>query len=101
MYIYIYIVYIYIYCTVLITYIIYYTIYIVYLGEVAIVFQRWLSLGHDLMHISNLSSLVLPVSVAEASRLIPGSVESGKWLVAIVVSLTPTANNIMVQEGQR
>eukprot|EP00435_Cladocopium_sp_Y103_P046284 s172_g13.t1 len=31
------------------------------------------------------------------SRLIPGPVVTGKWLVAIVVSLTPTANNIMVQ----
>lgn len=31
------------------------------------------------------------------SRLIPGPVQTGKWLVAIVVSLTPTANNIMVQ----
>ena len=27
----------------------------------------------------------------------PGPVQTGKWLVAIVVSLTPTANNIMVQ----
>eukprot|EP00434_Breviolum_minutum_P012602 symbB.v1.2.011106.t1/scaffold729.1/size168447/9 len=49
--------------------------------------------------------LIQPATVAAlvfgASRLIPGSVESGKWLVAIVVSLTPTANNIMVQEGQR
>ena len=45
--------------------------------------------------------LIQPATVAAlvfgASRLIPGSVESGKWLVAIVVSLTPTANNIMVQ----
>eukprot|EP00438_Fugacium_kawagutii_P027880 Skav200808 [mRNA] locus=scaffold5143:71823:79166:- [translate_table: standard] len=31
------------------------------------------------------------------SRLLPGPAEPGKWLVAIVVSLTPTANNIMVQ----
>lgn len=31
------------------------------------------------------------------SRLMPGPVQTGKWLVAIVVSLTPTANNIMVQ----
>ena len=34
---------------------------------------------------------------AQVSRLIPGPVQTGKWLVAIVVSLTPTANNIMVQ----
>ena len=33
----------------------------------------------------------------EASRLIPGPEMPGKWLVGIVVSLTPTANNIMVQ----
>ena len=34
---------------------------------------------------------------AQVSRLMPGPVATGKWLVAIVVSLTPTANNIMVQ----
>lgn len=45
--------------------------------------------------------LVQPAAVAGlvflASRLVPDPDINSKWLVAIIVSLTPTANNIMVQ----
>lgn len=45
--------------------------------------------------------LIQPAAIAGlvflVVRLVPGPVVTGKWLVAIVVSLTPTANNIMVQ----
>ena len=45
--------------------------------------------------------LVQPAAVAGlvflASRVVPDPDINSKWLVAIIVSLTPTANNIMVQ----
>ncbi|CAK0874900.1 unnamed protein product [Prorocentrum cordatum] len=76
---------------------------------------QYLLLGANLSKGADFGALPLPTSVALAttkmilqpavvmclvwlvSRVVGDNGSAGKWLVAIMVSLTPTANNIMVQ----